>query len=70
MLQSEKAPSSMLVTLLEIDIPVSSVQPRKVELLMLSPLVILTTKEAGEACLATTLMFITDPAINLSSLQP
>ena len=59
----------MYVTLSGIVMLVSPVQFRKASPPMLVPLVILTEKEVGLACLATVLTFVAEPEMLVSPVQ-
>ena len=70
LLQLENAEYPMLVTLSGIVMLVNPEHSEKAELSMIFPLVILTTKDVGLACLATALTFVAEPVILVSPLQP
>lgn len=70
LLQLENAEYPMLVTQSGIVMLVNPEHSEKAELSMIFPLVILTTKDVGLACLATALTFVAEPVILVSPLQP
>ena len=67
--QSSNDQLPMLVTLSGMVMLVSPLQPSKAELPILVPLVILTVKEVGFACVATVLTFVAEPEMLVSPVQ-